>query len=90
MGPHNSAMDPTAHSTGPIYLRTMQQSVLTDGFAMGITMLMALAGLPAHDLVSKCRHMLKHPMQPQRWQSPGMPDEAAGAWPPSVVAPPGV
>ena len=53
---------------------------LTDGFAFGVTMLMALTGLPAAGIKPRCRHMLKWPTQPQRWQPPGVPDVAAGSW----------
>ena len=53
---------------------------LTDGFAFGVTVLMALTGLPAAGIKQRCRHMLKWPAQPQRWQSPGVPDVAAGNW----------
>eukprot|EP00964_Phaeocystis_antarctica_P131354 scaffold95252_cov69-Phaeocystis_antarctica.AAC.1 len=53
---------------------------LTDGFAFGVTVLMALTGLPAAGIKQRCRHMLKWPTQPQRWQPPGVPDAAAGSW----------
>ena len=53
---------------------------LTDGFAFGVTVLMALTALPAADIKQRCRHMLKWPTQPQRWQPPGVPDVAAGSW----------
>ena len=53
---------------------------LTDGFAFGVTVLMALTGLPAAEIKQRCRHMLKWPTQPQRWQPPGVPDVAAGSW----------
>ena len=53
---------------------------LTDGFAFGVTVLMALTGLPATGIKQRCRHVLKWPTQPQRWQPPGVPDVAAGSW----------
>ena len=53
---------------------------LTDGFAFGVTVLMVLTGLPAAGIKQRCRHMLKWPTQPQRWQPPGVPDVAAGNW----------
>ena len=53
---------------------------LTDGFAFGVTVLMALTGLPPTGIKQRCRHMLKWPTQPQRWQPPGVPDVAAGSW----------
>ena len=53
---------------------------LTDGFAFGVTVLMALTGLPAAGIKQRCRHMLRWPAQPLRWQPPGVPDVAAGSW----------
>ena len=53
---------------------------LTDGFAFGVTVLMALTGLPAVGIKQRCRLMLKWPAQPLRWQPPGVPDVAAGSW----------
>ena len=53
---------------------------LTDGYAFGVTVLMALTGLPAAGIKQRCRHMLRWPTQPQRWQPPGVPDVAAGSW----------
>ena len=53
---------------------------LTDGFAFGVTVLIALTGLPAAGIKQRCRHMLRWPTQPQRWLPPGMPDVAAGSW----------
>eukprot|EP00964_Phaeocystis_antarctica_P104468 scaffold69580_cov60-Phaeocystis_antarctica.AAC.1 len=53
---------------------------LTDGYAFGVTVLMALTGLPTAGIKQRCRHMLKWPTQPQRWQPPGVPDVAAGSW----------
>ena len=63
--------------------RSLQSGVateLTDGFAFGVTVLMALTGLPTAGIKQRCRHMLKWPTQPQRWQPPGVPDVAAGSW----------
>ena len=53
---------------------------LTDAFALGVVVLMTLTSLPAKDLKQRCRHMLKFPKDPSRWQKPGVPDAAAGAW----------
>ena len=53
---------------------------LTDGFAFGVTVLLTLTGLPTVGIKQRCRHMLKWPTQPQRWQPPGVPDVAAGSW----------
>lgn len=69
----------------PLYLGTLQQSELTDGFAAGITLLMALVGLPATGLDNQCRHMLRHPTRPEKWQAPGVPDATAGEWPDAVA-----
>ena len=63
--------------------RSLQSGVateLTDGYAFGVTVLMALTGLPATEIKQRCRHMLRWPTQPQRWQPPGVPDVAAGSW----------
>jgi len=67
----------------PPPLRSLQSGVateLTDGFAFGVTVLMALTGLPTAGIKQRCRHMLKCPTQPQQWQPPGVPDVAAGSW----------
>ena len=61
-------------------LQSGMATELTDGFAFGVTVLMALTGLPAAEIKQRCRHMLKWPTQPQRWQPPGVPDVAAGSW----------
>eukprot|EP00966_Prymnesium_polylepis_P028334 655628-Prymnesium_polylepis.1 len=60
-------------------------SELTDGFAMGITMLVTMTGLEAADILSRCRQLLRNPEQPARWIKPGVPDEAAGEWPDEVT-----
>ena len=52
---------------------------LTDAFAFGMTLLVAFTGQPAKQLKQRCRHMLKWPDDPVRWQKPGVPDEAAGS-----------
>ena len=56
--PHRSALRP------PRVCRSLQSGVateLTDGFAFGVTVLMALTGLPAAGIKQRCRHMLKWP-----------------------------
>jgi len=75
--PHCSALLPSrvCHS-----LNDGVATELTDGFAFGVTALMALTGLPAAGIKQRCRHMLRWPTQPQRWQPPGVPDVAAGSW----------
>ena len=70
----------------PLLTNGLQHSELTDGFAAGITLLMALVGLPATGLDNQCRHMLRHPTRPEKWQAPGVPDATAGEWPPAVAA----
>ena len=59
--------------------------MLTDAFALGVTVLMALTGLPSAHIRQRCRHMQKWPTQPSRWQAPGVPDEQAGSWDEAVA-----
>ena len=59
--------------------------MLTDAFALGVTVLMALTGLPSANIKQRCRHMQKWPTQPSRWQAPGLPDKEAGSWDEAVV-----
>ena len=56
-----------------------EATVLTDAFAFGVTVLMALTGLPSASIRQRCRHMQKWPTQPSRWQAPGLPDAEAGS-----------
>ena len=60
-------------------LQRGEATVLTDAFAFGVTVLMALTGLPSADIRQRCRHMQKWPTQPSRWQAPGVPDVDAGS-----------
>ena len=69
----------------PLIMNGLQHSPRTDGYAMGVTILMALVALPAVGLEHKCRLMLKHPNTPERWQPPGLPDATAGEWPPRML-----
>ena len=39
----------------------LQHSEATDGFALGVTLLMSLTGLPAVGLTAKCQRMLRNP-----------------------------
>ena len=82
--PASSPLPPTVSALlTPRVRRSVNDGVateLTDGFAFGVTVLMALTGLPAAEIKQRCRHMLKWPTQPQRWQPPGVPDAAAGSW----------
>ena len=70
----------TAAFLDPIYMASGVATELSDAFALGVTALMVLTGLPSTDIKQRCRHMLKHPARPERWQAPGVPDEAAGSW----------
>jgi hypothetical protein len=66
-------------------LQSGEATVLTDAFALGVTVLMALTGLPTTNIRQRCRHMHKWPTQPSRWQAPGVPDSAAGTWDDAVA-----
>ena len=59
--------------------------MLTDAFALGVTMLMVLTGLPSAHIRQRCRHMHKWPTQPSRWQAPGVTDAKAGSWDEAVA-----
>jgi serine/threonine protein kinase len=76
----------TAGYLDPLITNGLQHSTLTDGYAMGITMLVALTGQSAIGLKKTCKALLKHPQSPEHWRAPGVPDAAAGAWPADVVA----
>ena len=72
-----------AISPRPVCSRSLQSGVateLTDAFAFGVTALMVLTGLPTTEIKQRCRHMLKWPAQPHKWQPPGVPDAKGGAW----------
>ena len=45
----------------PLVSNSLRHSELTDGYAFGITILVALTGRPAIGLLEECRHMLRHP-----------------------------
>ena len=66
-------------------LQSCEATVLTDAFALGVTVLMALTGLPTANIRQRCRHMQKWPTQPSRWQAPGVPDKEAGSWDEAVA-----
>ena len=71
-----------------LYRGSMQSgeaTVLTDAFALGVTVLMALTGLPSANIRQRCRHMQKWPTQSSRWQAPGVPDKEAGSWDEAVA-----
>ena len=58
---------------------------MTDGYAIGIALLMCLTGLPALDIKARCRRLLCRPDEPAEWEAPGLPDTQAGAWPGRVA-----
>jgi len=60
-------------------------SEVTDGFAMGITILVALTGLEAADILPRCRGMMRYPTKPSKWVAPGRPHSSAGEWPEEVA-----
>ena len=66
-------------------LQSGEATVLTDAFALGVTVLMALTGLPSASIKQRCRHMQQRPTQPSRWQAPGVPDAEAGSWDEAVA-----
>uniref|UniRef100_A0A7S2C0G6 Protein kinase domain-containing protein n=1 Tax=Haptolina brevifila TaxID=156173 RepID=A0A7S2C0G6_9EUKA len=59
----------------------LQHSEATDGFALGVTLLMSLTGLPAVGLLARCNLMLRHTQQPELWSS-----LLDGHWPTAVAA----
>jgi len=73
-------MDPLMTNSGG------RASEMTDGYAIGITILVALTKLAAAaDILSRCRHLLRNPFTPVKWVAPGVPDASAGEWPTDVV-----
>ena len=66
-------------------LQSGEATVLTDAFAFGVTVLMALTGLPSASIRQRCRHMQQRPTQPSRWQAPGVPDAEGGTWDEAVA-----
>jgi hypothetical protein len=61
-----------------------QCSELTDGFAMGVTALVIMVGLPAAGVLQRCRSFLRKPEDPAKWVAPAVPDVSAGEWPDDV------
>ena len=43
----------------PLLIQSGQASPATDGYSMGITILMALTGLAAHQITIRCRQLLR-------------------------------
>jgi serine/threonine protein kinase len=69
----------------PLISNALQHSEMTDGYATAITVLVTLVGRPAVGLKEECRHLLRNPDRPERWQPPGVPDVTAGGWPDGVA-----
>ena len=69
----------------PLLMNATQASEITDGYAFAITALVTLVARPAVGLESCCRHLLRHPDRPERWQAPGLPDARASEWPAGVI-----
>ena len=64
----------------PLLSDTQRCSPVTDGYAVGVALLMCLTGLPALDIKARCRKLLCRPDEPAEWEAPGLPDTQAGAW----------
>ena len=64
----------------------LQQNEVTDGYAIGVTLLVALTARPAIGVHEVCRRMLRFPERSDRWEPPGVPDSTAGEWPADVVS----
>ena len=65
----------------PLLNDSAQASPVTDGYAVGVTLLQALTGRPVANLKVVCRKLLRLPDQPKEWEEPGVADRRAGAWP---------
>ena len=79
---------PVAGTSGfldPLLTNDQIMNELTDGFAMGITILCTLTGLEAKGILSGCRVMLRKPSKRAKWCAPGLPDTTAGKWPDAVA-----
>lgn len=66
----------TAGFLDPLYANTGQYSQLTDGFAMGVTLLVVLTGRPALEAMESCEGALEDPSL-----APTCVDPTAGVWP---------
>ena len=81
----------TPEFVDPLYVHLLhgQASELTDGYALGLTILVTLTGQPisghGNELMQRCRGMLMHPDERERWEAPGRPDPRAGNWPARVA-----
>ena len=65
----------------PLLNDSAQASPVTDGYAVGVTLLQALTGRPVANLKVVCRKLLRLPGRPEEWEEPGLADRCAGAWP---------
>ena len=81
----------TPEFVDPLYVHLLhgQANELTDGYALGLTILVTLTGQPisghGNELMQRCRGMLMHPDERERWEAPGRPDPRAGNWPARVA-----
>ena len=69
----------TAGFVDPLYANSGQYSQLTDGYAMGVTVLVVLTGRPALEAMEACEGMLE-----ETRHAPGCADPRAGEWPEAV------
>ncbi len=58
---------------------------MTDGYALGVTILLTMTGLRSVGLLDRCKDLLLHPDERERWQPPAIPSPEAGVWPPKVA-----
>ena len=68
----------------PLYTETGQFSEITDGYALGISLLMCLSGRSAVGLLEHCADALEDPTPAAVAAVVGA-DAGAGAWPPAVA-----
>jgi len=65
----------------PLLNESQQATPANDGYAIGVTLLQCLVGLPVQGLKPRCRQLLERPDEPGLWTAPGCPDATAGEWP---------
>ena len=76
-------IDPLYAQPGSVH--SGKASAMTDGYALGVTILLTMTGLSSTALVHRCKDLLLHPDEPSRWRPTAAPAKEAGAWPPKVV-----
>lgn len=76
-------LDPLYVQPGSVH--SGRASEMTDGYALGFTMLLTVTGLGPTGLVHRCRDMLMNPDEREKWQLPAVPNADSGAWPPKVA-----